>query len=413
MNYQTIETGSQPEIQVSEILGSLYVKSWERPEVIIKADPQEVKVEKAPGGLRVQCQGDLVLQVPIEARLVVQAVRGDAQFKNLKGVLKIETVNGSLDLKNMAAIQVNSVFGDCRAKRVAGDLHIQQVTGSMYARSIEGQCQLGQVMGDITLREASGEIKVQAMGFVRLQLDNLEGNIQAQAGGDVHCVLRGEVDAQLQVTSGGGSIRVNLPGLNEMVEENNYSASLGAGTHTIQLSAGGEVFILGRSSVPEEDMNMDEDMARMSEELNQQVAQQIETQMERMLSQFNEQLGRLSEQLGRGSLTTEQTERVMERARAQSERAAERAQEKIRRAQERLTQRMEANRKRDEVRGRGRVVIGGRGWNFDFPGTPTPPAPPSAPASDEERLMILRMLEEKKISLEEAEQLLSALEGKR
>jgi hypothetical protein len=32
--------------------------------------------------------------------------------------------------------------------------------------------------------------------------------------------------------------------------------------------------------------------------------------------------------------------------------------------------------------------------------------------SDDERLMILRMLEQKKISMEEAEELLSALEGR-
>ena len=37
--------------------------------------------------------------------------------------------------------------------------------------------------------------------------------------------------------------------------------------------------------------------------------------------------------------------------------------------------------------------------------------PPKPPVSDEERLAILKMLQEKKISAEEAEKLLSALEG--
>jgi hypothetical protein len=36
----------------------------------------------------------------------------------------------------------------------------------------------------------------------------------------------------------------------------------------------------------------------------------------------------------------------------------------------------------------------------------------SAPVSDDERLTILKMLQEKKISVEEAEKLLAALEGK-
>jgi hypothetical protein len=54
------------------------------------------------------------------------------------------------------------------------------------------------------------------------------------------------------------------------------------------------------------------------------------------------------------------------------------------------------------------------------PVSPMPPVPPAAPArpvkdsrvSEEERLTVLRMLQEKKISIEEAEKLLEALEGK-
>ena len=40
----------------------------------------------------------------------------------------------------------------------------------------------------------------------------------------------------------------------------------------------------------------------------------------------------------------------------------------------------------------------------------TPPSPPSEPA-EEERMAALKMLAEKKITAEQAEQLLSALEG--
>ena len=54
----------------------------------------------------------------------------------------------------------------------------------------------------------------------------------------------------------------------------------------------------------------------------------------------------------------------------------------------------------------------GRRFAFNWsPGYGTPPVPPSEPVSDEERMAILKMLQEKKITAEEAEQLLSALEG--
>mgnify|MGYP003383801076 CR=1 FL=1 len=45
------------------------------------------------------------------------------------------------------------------------------------------------------------------------------------------------------------------------------------------------------------------------------------------------------------------------------------------------------------------------------PAPPVPPKPKRAPATDEERMMILRMVEQGKISVEQAEKLLAALTG--
>jgi hypothetical protein len=41
----------------------------------------------------------------------------------------------------------------------------------------------------------------------------------------------------------------------------------------------------------------------------------------------------------------------------------------------------------------------------------TPPAPPAEPVSEEERMTILKMLQEKKITAAQADELLKALEG--
>ncbi len=65
-----------------------------------------------------------------------------------------------------------------------------------------------------------------------------------------------------------------------------------------------------------------------------------------------------------------------------------------------------------EVRGRRGAhfnVNVGR-WNWDI--SPHAPEEGSEAVSDDERLIILRMLQEKKISLDEAEKLLAALESK-
>ena len=62
------------------------------------------------------------------------------------------------------------------------------------------------------------------------------------------------------------------------------------------------------------------------------------------------------------------------------------------------------------------IKVGRFGVAVDRPSMPpVPPAPPrpqAEPVTDEERLTILKMLQEKKISIQDAEKLLAALEGK-
>jgi len=85
-------------------------------------------------------------------------------------------------------------------------------------------------------------------------------------------------------------------------------------------------------------------------------------------------------------------------------RAAKRAEEAARR--------VERHAERQVRRWGGKVNVGP--WDFGPKGTSTPPGvPKSEPVADEERMAILKMLQEKKITSEQAEQLLKALEGGR
>jgi hypothetical protein len=106
----------------------------------------------------------------------------------------------------------------------------------------------------------------------------------------------------------------------------------------------------------------------------------------------------------------EATRRAMKasvRAQEQSERIQSRVDSAMRRAEEK----MRSAERRTAHMG---ISVGRWGINLDgAPRPPVPPVPPSDPVSDQERLVILKMLQEKKISLQEAEKLLAALEGKK
>jgi uncharacterized protein YfaS (alpha-2-macroglobulin family) len=103
----------------------------------------------------------------------------------------------------------------------------------------------------------------------------------------------------------------------------------------------------------------------------------------------------------------ERAQSHLEAANRQTETAGHRASIKI----EAAMRRAEAKARAAEVRSRrGQANIRIGRWNWDV--SPHGPVQGSAPVSDEERLSILKMLQEKKISVEEAEKLLAALEGK-
>jgi ATPase subunit of ABC transporter with duplicated ATPase domains len=154
----------------------------------------------------------------------------------------------------------------------------------------------------------------------------------------------------------------------------------------------------------------------MADAVSQQINQQVESQVRMIEDQLNAQLSSLTMRLSAAKLTEDQARRIEERAREASERATERAQERVRRAQERMEQKMAAAQRKMEYRTQAMERASRHGRHpidlgvLTFPGSPRPPTPSGEPVNEEERLMILRMLEQKQISMEEAEKLLTALE---
>jgi hypothetical protein len=120
-------------------------------------------------------------------------------------------------------------------------------------------------------------------------------------------------------------------------------------------------------------------------------------------SELHERISRRVEEATRRALESSM------RAREQSDRVQHRVDAAMRRAEEK----MRSAEHRSMHMG---IKVGRFGATIERSGTPpvppTPPRPPAEPVTDEERLTILKMLQEKKISLQDAEKLLAALDGK-
>jgi hypothetical protein len=413
MSQQTFPTSLAPEVFVETIHGNLQLKGWDRPEVSVQAQPDDLKVEEQEDVLHLSCQGDCTVRLPHGATVQVGSVQGEARFKYLDDALHIDRVAGNLTLRNLADVQVTSVSGSLNARNISGGLSVESVSGDASARNILGRCQLREVAGNLDLRGIEDSLTAECSGNARLRLFTLDGESYAlEAGGNLSVEIPPDASLSVKLHSAGESIRLRLAGQTQNLTVASHELTLDSGDIPMQLSAGGSISL--EASTPgsfgkNEETEMDEDFGNFVD-LSAQISRQVEAQMQAVTQQINEQIASLTASMNQIGFSEEQRQRILEQARRSSERAAERAQEQARRAQEKLERKLEAVRRRSEMKNRHAERRSRRSINVEIGDQPAEPA--SEPVSDEERLTILRMLEQKKISLAEAETLLDALEGK-
>lgn len=416
MSKQSFACSMETEIIIGLVAGDLQVKGWDQPEIIIDADPEELHINQQENKVLIDCQGDCKVRVPESATIQVDKAEGDALFKFLEGPLTIGVMYGSLEVRQALSLEVKTVHGNLVARSLSGDVKAGQVYGQAELRDVDGGCWLEKVSGNLDIRDVQGEIHAQTLGNARLRLSSMPGAAyEVQAEGNIHCHIPEEVSLKLELHSGAGLIRLKLPDGGQNLRQQQAEITLGEGLATMKLRASATISLLSQQA---DWTDIDGDSSgrhtylpdNFGVTIAKEVEAQIQNQLENMDQIINQRMAHFSTQMSHAGLSQEETERAMERARHASERAAARTEEKMRRAQEKLERKLEQAQRRKETNSRGR-----RSWSFEWPSPPTPPtppAPPPAPVSEEERLMILRMLEQKKISLEEADRLLAALEGK-
>lgn len=415
MGQQSVTTSSTPEVLIEEVHGNLEVKGWDRSDVLVKpSTDDDLILEAQDDTVRIRCKSNCMVRVPHGASMQVGHVHGNTRIKLIDDRLKCEQVAGSLVLRNVAETRIEAVHGDLLAKQVMGDLYVDNVHGNAVARDIQGDCAIGQVGGNLDLRDAEGDINVSATGNARVRLSLLAGeNYNITASGNLHCRIPDFSSVQVEFSSEANKIQVKLPGEKNLYQQQNYSLTLGDAEASMSLSSGGSLSFVSQESeqfeMEDVEAEFEEAFAGFSEEFSQQIADQIEAQVETQLDVLNNEMENLSTVIGQAGLSQEEKDRIMEQARESSERATARSQEKIRRAQEKLERKLAAAQRKAELRARAAERRSQKGTGFTWP-PPTEKSPKKV-VSDEERLMVLRMLEEKKIGLEEAEQLLTALEG--
>lgn len=423
MDKQFISTTEKP-VVVLEVHGDLHLKGHDELQVSVKSSsPEELTIREQEGAVHIQCTTDSFVRVPRRADVRVRVVDGNAVLKGLEGGLTIDAVHGDLDLRGVGDTALQVVHGNLVAKNISGDLSIDNIMGNVTVRDLQGNLNIsGRISGNLNLNDIDGGATAKADGNISLRLDPSPGQSYTfNASGDLACRLPDDASAEINVTQA-SRVMVNLAeAITSAPIKTPYTMTLGDGDATLTLSAEGSVILQRYSPNWDDfgaiDVEIGQEVEGMSEAISQQIGAQVEAQIQMMEQQLEAQMSVLSMRLGAARLNEDQARRIESRAREASERARKRAQERIRRAQERLEQKMSATQRKIEIKARAAERASSHhshhGWGGFIPHIQsTPPISQVEPVSEEERLMILRMLEQKKISLDEAEKLLAALEEK-
>lgn len=404
MQRQSYDTSSNPVIHVSSAGGDLQVAGWERLEFSLKSNGEELDVTRNEETFEVQCDDDLILYVPQFASVSIDSVGGDMDLRAMEGPVQIGSVGGDLQVRSVGSLHIDHVGGDLNLRGASGDCQVNAVGGDSSVKDVEGNLSLMGVGADAYIRQVLKDVQVGAGADVVLYLDP-EGKreYQISAGSSVLLRLPADTGATLDLTAGGpASIRIDMPKVDaaEVMAQGLGQVVLGNGESRIQISAGDEIVITHRA----------EEWASMAEFGPDAWDSHdfpgvppippippippvpgLEGLGERINERLSGKLEKIGERLG------EQTRRRTEASMRRAEAAIRRAEQKMRAAEQRS--------RFSGFSGRPKVVVD---HNLKF----RPVQPAADPVSDEERLTILRMLEEKKISLKEAESLLAALDGK-
>jgi hypothetical protein len=353
---------SAPLVRVDRSDKNLTIEGWSEPRVLVEseADP---KADLLDQGIVLAAEGDLRIRAPFNAKIEVVLARADLVVRDIKTAVVIRECGGDLILRHCESADLGTVRGDLRVRDVGGDLKAQIVSGDAKLRQVLGAVEL-EAGGDVRIEQPVSQARIRAGGDASVALlpkPGTESRIYAK--GDLRCYLPAGVSVVVDGKAGGDTfLRYPSSEKESQAPSKNYDfpVTLGKGEARLFLESDGDLWLGGW---------MDVDTWGEWRELG------------RDMGQLGMEFGMLAGEFGRW------VERNMH--------------EKFDEYDKRMRRKMEDSR---FARDRRYSV-------WEAPTPPRPASPPSAPAAGEsERLSILDMLQKGKISVDEAERLLSALE---
>ncbi|HJS28375.1 MAG TPA: hypothetical protein VJ768_02050 [Anaerolineales bacterium] len=398
-----------------QISGNLKVRGWDQAEIMAEASSKEtLKFSEEDGRIAIRSWGNTSLRVPASSPIEISSTEGNANLAELQGVLRIAKIGGNLKLRQIANVEIEKVYGNATIREAAGDVKLGEVYGNLSVSEVAGRVTANRaIKGNMVLSWIRGAA-VKAMGNTTLSIQAVEAeDYQIEASGNIHCYLAPNSNANISARSSACSIRLDLPGRIERLRETDYKFQFGEGGATILLTSRGYVHVALRE--PEAELAGEGGYAAEFEELDE-VSEEINHLIERQMEALEKQLSEKLSHIDAGATADLHTDidEIVDQARQFSTLAALEAQSQAESAAQKAQAKLLIKLKNAKSRaGDKKTQSSPEGRRRRWPGVTSSSPGRGRPdeVSDEERLMVLKLVEENKISIEEAEQLLAALEG--
>ena len=274
----------RPVAEISEIRIMTGNDSWEDARLVVEGERVRVtggtvaRVE-APPGIAISIEealGDLRAK-GLRAPLRIQQVHGDLRLEDTTESVEVEALLADALLDNVAALRVVHCAGDLRftggelqAETVLGDTRVEAATsvrsvrvhGDVWVEKVEGDLEIGQIHGDARLNDIGGTATLDLVaGDLRassirggLRAGHIHGDAQLigpftgaagytmSADGDVDIRLTADDNVRLSVRAL-GRIRSNLSLIPSADGTPAYTATLGEGATPVTITCNGDLRI--------------------------------------------------------------------------------------------------------------------------------------------------------------------------
>ncbi len=426
------ETGQRLVLQLRYAGQDAAIKGWKEngAEVILDGTLDQCTAEQHDDTLTVESHVPLSICVPGETVIHVGRVSGDLLLQHLDGEVSVEDASGDVSMQSgKAALSLQEVHGDLAVEDLDGPLSVGQAhadvlltrvlsanmsvvhgdvrargMGELKAGSVSGDVQATGISGSVVLEEGRGDFCGQDLGG-GMNLHSVKGDLslktalapgmtyRAQADGSIVARFPEDASARFNLQAK-GSISARLPHV-EKQEAGTIIGRAGNGEAEVDLHANGDLSVKLRQQGEGGTADMAATWGTLAAEIEAEIA---------------EHMGKMDvdHAFARRSIdkATRKAEEEVRRAQHRWEKEAQRIEERARRASERAA--------RAAGRAQARVTRRPHRWDFSFGSGPSSPAGAgthAAHVSEDDELSVLKLLQEGKISVEQAEMLLKALES--